>query len=470
MSKSRLSLALVLLLLVGWTAQAATLPRQIKRALKEAQIPWEHVGLVVQPLDRPGPGVRLNAAVPFNPASIMKVVTTLAALDTLGPAHTFKTQVFIDGTLAAGVLSGNLVLQGGGDPALSLEHFHTLLHALRAGGLRRIEGDVILDGGYYAIADADPAAFDGAPIEPYNAIPAALSVNYNVLPLSLAPGSDGLAARLEPPVLPLENSLVATDRPDCGDWQDGVSARLDGDRLRLAGSYPAACGARTLWLNLLPPAATVAAVFAADWAELGGVLAGRARAGATPPGARPFLTLDSPPLAQIVRDTNKFSNNVMAKMLFLNLGAARCGAPATWEKGERAIREWLAGTGLRLPELVLENGSGLSRAERLSVGSVARLLTWAARQPLYYEFAASLPALGLEGTQRKHLNATLLAGRAWLKSGSLNGTRNLAGYVLDAAGRRKVVVLFINHHTDSAKLRKVQSAVLSWAMGLPSGH
>lgn len=457
---------LALALLLAPAAHADALPEAVVQALAKADLPDSHIGLVVQDLARDTPDLAYGEQRSFNPASVMKLVTTLAALDRLGPAHTFKTQVLVSGSLADGVLDGDLILRGGGDPSLTRERFWLLLRAIRERGIRTLRGDVVIDNGFYAIDAADPAAFDGAPLKPHNAAPDALLVNFNALSLRLRPAGTAVEAALDPDALPLDNQLETVADLPCNGWQEGLAVERDGDRLRLGGRYPAACGERSVWLNLMCPPATAAAYFRSLWRELGGRHDGQIRLGSGPEDARPLLEFESEPLARLVRDTNKFSNNVMAKMLYLDLGAAAFGAPASWDKGERAIRQWLQERGLEIPELVLENGSGLSRVERISAGAMARLLRWAASQPLYYEFAASLPALGLEGTQARRMNGAPEQGRAWLKSGSLNGARSLAGYVLDAAGRRKVVVLFINH-AGAARMDEVQAALLRWAMSPP---
>jgi D-alanyl-D-alanine carboxypeptidase/D-alanyl-D-alanine-endopeptidase (penicillin-binding protein 4) len=116
-------------------------------------------------------------------------------------------------------------------------------------------------------------------------------------------------------------------------------------------------------------------------------------------------------------------------------------------------------------EIVLENGSGLSRIERISAASLARLLAFAANRPAYYDFAASLPAIGLEGTQKGRLNGSPNTGRAWLKSGSLNGARNLAGYALGSDGRRFILVMLVNHR-NAAAAGKAHEALLAWTTGL----
>ena len=401
----------------------------------------------------------------MNPASVMKLVTTLAVLDSFGPAHTFKTRVLLDGTLKDGVLDGRLILQGGGDPALTIERFWLLLREIRARGVREIRGEVLLDGSFYNIEPGDPAAFDQAPLRPYNAPPAALLINFNTVALALASDGTTVSARFDPPLdAPiLANQLVPGDGP-CTGLREQMA--LEAGKFTLIGRYPGACGDQSIALNLLPPDATTAAWFRRLWSELGGNLGGNPVAnvvsGATPATARLLLEFDSPPVAQLVRDTNKFSNNVMAKMLLLNLGAARFGAPATWDKGERALRDWMAERDLECGKLVLENGAGLSRIERISAFALARLLRWATRQSAWFEYAASLPAVGLEGTQKNRLNDSAARGQAWLKSGSLKGVRNLAGYARTPDGHRRVVVFLINH-TNAEAGGLAQDALVEWA-------
>ncbi|MDP2787197.1 MAG: D-alanyl-D-alanine carboxypeptidase/D-alanyl-D-alanine-endopeptidase [Pseudomonadota bacterium] len=464
----------LLVLLPGFAS--AELPATVAQALKQAGIPESHVGVLVQDVDNPLPLLAHGEKRSLNPASVMKLVTTLAALDSLGPAHTFKTRMLVDGPIKEGVLQGNLILQGGGDPALTLERFWLLLRELRERGVREIRGDVVLDASYYHLDPIDPAAFDQAPLRPYNAPPSALLVNFNTLNLrlgvtgSVAP--NGISARLDPAPADAPSSLYAP--PDlvnqlqltdtsCSGWREKLTPQRDNGSLILTGAYPSACGDQSLPLNLLSPEATVAATFSALWKELGNLHSGKIRTGASETNARLLFEFESPPLAQLVRDINKYSNNVMAKMLFLNLGAARYEAPATWEKSVRAVRNWATEHGLELPKLVLENGSGLSRIERISAASLAHLLSYAAARPAYYEFAASLPAVGLEGTQKNRMNGSAAAGLAWLKSGTLHGARNLAGYVLGPNGRRRILVMLINH-ANAAAGAKAQAALVEWSL------
>lgn len=457
-------LHLALFFLLAWRPAFAELPPAVAKALKQAGIPDSHVGIVVRDVDNPAPLLAHGENRSFNPASVMKLVTTLAALDSLGPAYTFKTRIWVEGEIKGGILHGNLTLQGGGDPALTQERFWLLLREIRARGIREIRGDVILDNSFYELEPIDPAAFDQAPLRPYNAPPSALLVNFNTLNLRLGLTGNAVDARIDADdAPPLVNHLQRADSA-CNGWRELLDATMEEGRLSLSGHYPAACGDQIHPLNLLAPEATVAVLFRTVWKELGGTQTGAVLPCIPGPEARLLLEFDSPPLSSVIRDINKYSNNVMAKMLFLNLGAIRYGAPATWDKGARAEREWLTDAGLWSDEIVLENGSGLSRIERISAASLARLLAYAANRPAYYEFAASLPAIGLEGTQKNRLNGSPLAGQAWLKSGSLTGARNLAGYVLGADGRRRILVMLVNH-TNAAAAGKAQETLLDWATG-----
>lgn len=443
----------------------AQLPAPVARALETVGIPERDAALVVQPLDADRPLVAHGGERAFNPASTIKLLTTLAALDSLGPAHTFKTRVYTTGELKDGALHGNLILKGGDDPSLTLERFWLLLREVRARGIGRIEGDVLIDQSCYDLAPEDPAAFDQAPLRPYNAPPAALLVDFNTLSLRIAPEGGGLRLSLDPPGLPIRQTLRLSDGP-CNHWSAGLHYELAEGALRVEGRYPASCGTQTLRLSLLAPDQAVAAAFLALWTELGGSLGGEVMTAHLPEDARLLLEFDSLPLNRIVADINEYSNNVMARMLYLNLGALRYGAPATLAKGEAAMREWLQAQGLAMPELVLENGAGLSRVERISASSLAALLRLAARRPLLHDFVASLPALGLEGTLRRRLADTPMAGRAWLKTGSLNGARNLAGYVMDASGRRHILVFLVNH-PRAAAAAAAQDAAIEWLYRLP---
>ncbi|WP_295508241.1 D-alanyl-D-alanine carboxypeptidase/D-alanyl-D-alanine-endopeptidase [Accumulibacter sp.] len=456
-----LCLLLGAMLLGTLPARAADLPGAVSRALQQADIPQSSVGIVVQPVDGGPPLLSHNARQAMNPASAMKLVTTYAALEMLGPAHTWRTEVLADARPRDGRINGNVYLRGGGDPKLALEQFWLLLRQLRTQGVREISGDLVLDRSAFALPAHDPGAFDNQPLRPYNAGPDALLVNFKSLRLLLqadaATNTVRVVAETPSEGLRIDNRL-SLGRGPCGDWQEQITPVITELTIELGGSFPAACGERGL--NLAPWTANmqVESLFRALWRELGGSFQGSVREGGTPAGATTLVVQQSPTLAEIVRDVNKYSNNVMARQIFLALDSER---PATTAGARRQLTGWLLANDLQLPELMIDNGSGLSRDARISAGGLAQLLAAAWRSPVMAELISSLPVAGVDGTLRKRLKNGSAAGRAHLKTGYLEGVRAIAGYVLDNSGKRWIVVGLIND--GNARLGKAAlDALLLW--------
>src|SRR5690349_6736303 len=381
---------------------AAALPQPVSEALAAAGISETAVGLYVQEVTANRPVMMHGAERALNPASTMKLVTTYAALELLGPAYTWNTEVYVAGNVRDETLHGDLVIKGYGDPKLTLENFWLLLRAVRARGVREIRGDVILDRTFFSTGDYDPARFDDQPLRPYNTGPDALLVNFKAVNIQLVPDAEGTRVRLitEPPLAAVQivNS-VALDDASCGDWASRLKfdAQPGGDTARLvvSGSYARECGERSRSFSLLSHKAYTGELFSEIWKELGGTVSGTIRDGQLPAGARLLFSAPSPQLSEIVRDINKFSNNVMARQLFLTLGALSAGAPGTLDKGRSAVRQWVAQRGAAMPELVLDNGSGLSRNERISARSMGEMLVAAYRSPVMPEFIASMPLVAV---------------------------------------------------------------------------
>lgn len=466
----RARLRFLLLCCAASAVQAqVTLPPEVERQLAPAKLPSSSVAAVVHEVGAPRPVLDVNPAAPMNPASVMKLVTTYAALEQLGPAYRWKTEAYAAGTLQDGTLQGDLVLRGTGDPKLDLEGFGRLVRALRGKGLREIRGDLILDRSRFARPAGDAARFDGDPFRPYNVLPDALLVNYRSLRFVFVAEPERAAVRLyvepRPPSLDVVNALKLVDGPclEGSAFRELLRASYDPSRQRavFAGGFPASCGEKDLNVALLEPNEQVAGVMRQLWSESGGTWAGSAREGSVPPGARLLHAQDSPPLAEIVRDTNKFSNNIMARHLYLTLGAESAGAPADAPKALAAVKAWLAAKKIAAPELVMENGSGLSRIERISAGNLAALLQAAWRSAVMPEFIASLPVAGLDGTMRRRLNGSGVAGQAHIKTGLLADVRAMGGYVLARNGRRYVVVMIVNH-PRAHDTQPAMDALLRW--------
>ena len=451
------------------SARASDFPAPVAQALKNAGIPQAATAVWVAEVEAGKPRLAVNVRAALNPASTMKLVTTYAALALLGPAYVWKTEAFASGTLNDGVLTGDLHLKGGGDPKLTYDQFERLLRQIRARGIREVRGDLVLDRGAFAVPAADPGRFDAQPMRPYNVAPDALLVNFKAVTLQLIPdpANRKLAVSMEPAPtnLDLISQITLGNGNGCGDWKERLRADVFSHgpttRLVLTGVFPQSCGEQRWNIAVQEHPQFVLGVFLQLWAELGGALAGGVRDGPVPADARAVGVLPSPALAEVVRDINKFSNNVMARQLFLTLGMEAGRRPARAEDADAAIRSWLDARGLAVPELVLENGSGLSRRERISAEGLGRLLQAAWRSSVMPELMASLPVTATDGTMRKRLKQNGVAGQAHIKTGSLEGVRAIAGYVLDKTGRRWIVVFFVNH-ANAGGAQAAQDALLQW--------
>lgn len=408
-----------------------------------------------------------------SPASIIKVLTTFAALDMLGPAYTWKTHAYLDGQLSDGVLQGDLILVGGGDPYMTGERWWSLVQNLRASGLAKISGDVVIDNTWFAPVNGSRADFDLQPFRSYNVLPDALMVNFQTSRFTISAD----AQRSRPMILvnPLPSNLIVKNQlrlgsGKCQGYNRGVSFDMpdpnDPNTLVLRGVFPAACGRYSLSRAIMTAPDYAYGTFRTLWTQSGGAIDGASRLASVPDDAQLFYEHDSLSLSEIIRLVNKYSNNVMARHLLLTLGAEKFGPPATVESGRNAIRAWLANRGLDMPGFVLENGSGLSRAERVTARGLGEMLDIAWHSPFMPEFAASLPLSATDGTLRNRFQAPGMQGRVRLKTGRLEDVSALAGFVNAASGKTYVVVIIVNHpgaHSGSGEA--IQAELIRWVFG-----
>ncbi len=454
---------------------SAALPQTVADIFTRAQVPPENVAVVIKEVGARALLLSLNADRTMNPASVMKLVTTFAALELLGPAHTWKTQVYVAGELRGSTLHGDLVLKGAGDPKLTVERFWMLLKQLRERGLRTIEGDLLLDRSFFAEIENDPGKFDGESLRAYNVVPDAMMVNFKTVRVHFAVSVDdrnvSIAPDIHPAQIDIVNRVKLIDAP-CGDWRERIKLDMQtvsATRIRLVftGNFSRRCNEGTWNIALLDHARFVGGVFAHMWAEVGGTWKGAVKLAATPADAKLIATSESAPLSDMVRDINKFSNNVMARQLYLTLSGEIDKLPATPARSLDIVRGWLAKKGIAAPELVIENGSGLSRIERISATSLSQLLDAAWRSAVMPEFISSLSLMGVDGTFRRRLRTDSVNGNAHVKSGTLNDVRALAGYVLANDGRRYSVVMMVNH-ANAILTQDAQDALVQWVYARPA--
>ena len=434
-------------------------------------IPQNAVSLVVREAESDRELLAHQADRPRNPASVIKLLTTIAALELLGPTYEWETRYLLDGKLdSSGRLQGNLVLKGGGDPFLTVERFWSHVLAIRERGVLHVDGNLIIDNTLFNIPAHDRAAFDGKPTRLYNVGPDAALTNFSATRFVIQPLDGRILVFADPPLanLEIENRLSPAEGK-CVNRSSGWTfnlVRQDGRvRARFGGNYRPRCGVHSVSRSVLSNNEYTYQLFRHLWESMGGSLNGGYRTGSAPGTARELVAIPSRPLAANVASINKYSNNVMARQLLLTIGSewrVESGGD-TRAAGIEAIAEWLRGVGIDTTGLVIDNGSGLSRVSRISADQIAKLLSVAWHSNWQPEFLSSLSLAALDGTMRKRLRKSSLAGRARIKTGLINGVRSMAGYVHAANGRHYTVAMMI----DSDRVNfwngnQIQDAVLEW--------
>ncbi len=464
------------------TVSAAGLPREVVAALAKAQVPTEALSVLIEPLDGRRPRLAYHETVPRNPASVEKLITSFAAMESFGPSARWQVALYAQGPWQGDTLSGPLVLRHDGDPHLTAERLWKLLRTARAAGLRQVAGFVV-EPAPLRLPPWDPGAFDGRGEAPYTQGPAAALVHFNAIVVTVRPhpaNPKQLLALAHPPLpVPIDASAVTLSAGRCErKAREYLRALWQGDRLVLAGQYPAACGVQTLALAPPDPEAYAATLLTAIWQELGGTVqsAGQnavvqsrevapRRAGRAEGNGETGVLLasdESATLTEILYQMNKWSNNVIARQLLALVGAAV--APQAGDHvaaGAAHALALLREIGADDGQTVIDNGAGLSRTSRVSAKTLAAMLRYVAQQDYAVEFVVGLPRLGEDGTTRRRFGNSVARGAAHLKTGTLRDVRALAGYARDRHGRRYVFVAMIEH-PNAGQAAPVMEALLAW--------
>ncbi len=459
-----------LMLVLAMSVQAAEtdLPGRIRSALDARNIAHDSLSVFVADVETGETVLQWRSDEARNPASTIKLLTTLVALDVLGPAYRWRTDVYAKGELSGGRLDGDLLLKGYGDPFLVTERVWQLLRNIRHAGVQEITGDLLLDDSWFDVGDYDPAAFDRQPLRAYNVAPNALLMNFKVVRYWFEPDHEAgtVRVRLDPPLenLGVKNRLdLANGR--CRGYQRGITitANKTIDEVTFSGQFPSGCDRYSMDRTALTHNEFVYGLFGSLWRDSGGSFEGGWRNVIVEEDAEPLLSFDSLPLTDMIARINKHSNNVMVRQLLYTLGAEANGAPGTEESGKAVISKWLTDNGLASTKIAIENGAGLSRNTRTTAKDMAEMLQFAWRQPYMPEYLASMALSGLDGTLRRRFSDADLLGKAHLKTGSLDHVTAIAGYLQSRSGRRFVIVAmqnFENIHRGPGE--EIQETLLRW--------
>ena len=458
-------------------ATSLALPSAVQALIAASGLAPTSFGLHIQTIGRPArPLVSLNADQLFQMASTIKLITTLAALDLLGPDYSWRTQAYLDGMLYGGRLLGDLVIVGGGDVSLSSNGLRAWFTELRERGLHEVWGDIVLDRFAFSLGDDDHANTPPPTRHrPGYSRPDALMLDEGVLRVALHAGPQR-STRVR--LVPGQSDLAVVNRVTQGAGCTATAQLEDGGdddpRLVVRGAWNATCGDREIAHFAVSHAELTHRAVTELWRDAGGArIRGRVRgrAGAEPDTSvprgldgdplQPWATLTSQPLSSLIRDINKSSANLAARSVFLSLADGFPQHPATLPAARERVNGWLRAQGLRDGDITVDNGSGLSRAEQGTPRALVKLLVGAWQGPHQQTFVDSLPIAGVDGTLGRRMTQGAATGRAFLKTGTTSEARALAGYVNARSGRTHAVALIVNH-PEAASATPVLDAIVEW--------
>ena len=415
------------------------------------------------------PILAYNENSPLVPASVMKLVTTYAALGTLGANYRWPTEVYMTGNLHRGTLNGNLIFKGYGAPDFDIKALRTVMRELKKKGIRNIKGNIIFDSSYFQAAKVGSGAFDGKPYASYNALPEALLFQgklsqYTVRNVRGRPKIYSSTPAHNVRVVNRIKSVRTRCRGRARSPHMSISNRGSKHVVTFSGNYSRRCGARQFNKVITDSPSMMYSSIHRYWKrDVGGYLKTRFVNGTKPASARLLHRHLSAPLRDIIVEVNKKSNNLMARQILLTIGARRLGAPSNPRKGALAIKQWLSSQGLNFPELRIENGSGLSRWARISTRHISELLLHAYRGPNKQYLLQSLAIAARDGTVRRRFHRSPVAGKGRFKTGSLRDTRAIAGYVKGVDGRDYIVAILHNNRAARLRGKMAHEKIIEWA-------
>jgi D-alanyl-D-alanine carboxypeptidase/D-alanyl-D-alanine-endopeptidase (penicillin-binding protein 4) len=455
MTKTRYRLiALLVLCCVGLSAAsgicAQTLSQKIDAILKDPALAHGLQGILIKSLKTNETLYEHNADDLMIPASNFKLLVSSTILEQLGPDFTFKTEVYTSGKLENGVLDGDVILKGGGDPVLLTVDLTDLAKQLKASGILRIKGSIIADDSLFDDQRLGWGwCWDGFPYY-YSAEISALNLNRNTVDVFVTPGKD-VGARAEVKLVPETDYLTIDSSATTGKpgstktiW---VTRTLGQNIIKIGGSIAQdeKATTREAPVTMEEPQLYAGCVFAAELARQGIKADGSVKAGKLPEGSKLVAAHTSPPLSKILALLNKPSDNLIAEVLLKALGAFVKGTGSS-DTGADVEKEFLKKVGLDMSELSIVDGSGLSRLDYVSPRNLVTLLAYMRSSKNSKVFIDSLPIAGVDGSLYYRMKNTSAQKNVRAKSGFVGRVSTLSGYVNTKSGEPLVFSIMMNHH------------------------
>lgn len=451
------------------TAIAQSLTEQIDSILKDPALDHGMQGVLVRSLRTNTTLYEHNADSLMIPASNFKLLVSATILEQLGPDFTYKTEVYTTGKLSKGVLDGDIIIKGGGDPILATADLTGLAKQIRSAGISQISGNVIADDSLFDDQRLGWGwGWDNLP-HYYAAEISALNLNRNTVDLYVYPGKEAGAKaeiKLTPETDYLTVDSTATTGKPGSEKTIWVSRALGENVVKIGGSIAqdAKVTKREEAVTMEEPQVYAGCVFADELAKLGIKAVGSVRAGKLPTGAKLAATHASPPLSTIIPLLNKPSDNLIAEVLLKTLGAVVKGKGSSDAGGEVEM-EFFKKIGMDPSEVSIVDGSGLSRLNYVSARNLVTLLSYMQTSKNSKVYTDSLPIAGVDGTLAFRMKDTPAQGKVRAKTGYVGHVSSLSGYVTAKSGEPLVFSILMNNHlcrnADATSLQDKICALLA---------
>jgi D-alanyl-D-alanine carboxypeptidase/D-alanyl-D-alanine-endopeptidase (penicillin-binding protein 4) len=458
----------VIVLLLFSSIWLVALPQHINTLIQKSKISKKDLSIMVKKVGMRGSVlVSLNAQKTRTPASVVKAMTTYSALLKLGFNYRWPTKFYTTGRIKAGVLYGDLIIKGFGDPSLKDRHLKQIIASIRAEGIKGIHGNIVIDRSYFNVSNNNSAHFDENPYSAYNAMPDALMFNERVSTVCIEPKKKSAYRKHGDKSYKVVNNLQHVNKPCKGrySWpRMKIKENASNSTITFSGQISKRCKPRNICKVLTKPYKSFYYALKAKMRKQNMKVSGTLKLRKTPSNARKLFTHYSDKLEYVIAKTAKKSNNLYARHLLLLLGAKVYGAPATLAKGQKAIKSILAShDALGAGVLRVDNGSGLSRTAKLNASQLA-LMYDNAYDRHGKRWMNTLSIAGKDGTIRRRFRNSVVSNRAWMKTGTLKNVKNIGGYVKDIHGNLYTVVVLVNSTRARYRGAKLQNEIIKWVV------
>jgi D-alanyl-D-alanine carboxypeptidase/D-alanyl-D-alanine-endopeptidase (penicillin-binding protein 4) len=444
------------------------LPHAINEKIRKSGISKKDISIYIKEAGAGGKVVAsLNAEKTRTPASVIKVLSTYAAVLKLGFDYRWQTKFYTRGSLESsnGTLNGDLIIKGFGDPTLHSNDLGKIVSYIRAEGIRRITGNIIIDRSYFDVGNKDSSGFDENPYSAYNAMPDAMMFNERISTVCVTPNKKSVTKKYTDHSYQLINNLQYVNKSCRGKYswpRVKIDKSTSTPKVILKGKISKRCGKRNICKVLTKPYKSFYYALKAKMQEEGIRVSGTLKLRKVPSDATELFTYYSDSLEKIISKTAKKSNNLYARHLLLLLGAKTYGAPATLQKGRDAIVKILDAKGaLGTGVLRIDNGSGLSRVAKMNAKLLATMYD-NAYDRYGQRWMNTLSVAGVDGTIKRRFRGTVVRKRAWMKTGTLRRVKNIGGYVKNRAGKRYTAVILVNSTKARYRGAKLQNEIIKW--------